>query len=690
MYLRSFWYRVGLLTGNDALCSGGNASLPTQHPAPHEGVTAAESGKPLQGVHTDHVMHEVGLAVDATSGLDAKLQRCAAYLENAQEEPIDELRLCLVRCALAARLQGLAPDHAWTSEQCACHAELLVKVEVVDALHFGLVRQVPVSDVEAVLQTALQQAASSPHGLEALRHLSDLCGQLQGWAEPRGYFCAQVLWDGLHQALDQLSAAGTTPEQAFRLSLLEEDLRHGPVGRFCSALRERDLWTAADGVRSLKALPNSDALVMQWACDVVGALKDELARQGLSMDWTTIGSRTPGEDRAIDPGRRFAVALRAWGVLRCMGSGIEAIRPFEPMLLNWLRAQLLTDEVQPAVRGLLEEAPGGSRVHSLLMELFARTMCSPQTAEEDLMRLVLNYAEHVELADALTPIWAPSAPNEALMSGFDRLCAIALRLSECVDHPSLSEAPTASWRAGWTVLLDMSRAMLAEKDALLTTPPALWMQAYLSSQRKSSAAPRQRNLVERLWTGTAANGLRSPVDGYVLTRPGQHQSTASGLELMPFWTPEAWQAMVDGLAPFLSSGLTEDEKAASVRRNLMGILLLHEGDLVRFAANMARNGRFTKDADWITASVEACQQWADEVLRKGETSASRAYFLADIWAGFAAERPDWLASVKGPYPWVEKAVEAIKAIGETRDAINWTAAYSRIWRLLREHCLKKQ
>ncbi len=618
-------------------------------------------------VHLDHLRREVEASLDEASSLDDVLGQCAAWLECREGGLPDRAHQCLVTCAVALHLERLPPDHAWSDAQRLRCAALKAQTWL-PPLDVDLICRLPLGDADAVLRLALQQAADSPDCDDHLLPLATLFVQLQGEERPQVWGLAWALRDGLLQVLGQWQVSPMDAVALSRRAWIEQRLDEGWVGRFGRALRIGDLPAAVVCVQHVQAL--NEALAVAMATDLMQVVKQALAQAGLTVEWTAIKTTPVLEDRTGDPPRRFVAVLRAWSVLRCLD--MPPSRPLALSCERWLRGHLLTDEARPAVLGLLSGAHGDPALPPTLMDLFEQAMCSPGARAADVEWLILRYAERIDLADVLAPIRAPVDPKMPPVSGFDRLCALARKLADPASRQRAAKACQDAWRPGWAVLLGLSQHLFERAGETIVmgeenlVQPHIHMHIYLRRQRKRPSVPGVCALFDSLWLCSAANGLCSPFDGLVLLTCGLDESPVSHGELLPFWTPGVWESLFARLAPYAAKGMSESQRQALLRRNLMGILLRSTPRAVSSAVHLAGRQRFAQGAAWATASVLACQQWADE-RRQGQAWPFEE--LARLWRHYAIEDPDWLVSTRTSHPWVGMAVDLLDDIEKQGDLV---------------------
>lgn len=70
-------------------------------------------------------------------------------------------------------------------------------------------------------------------------------------------------------------------------------------------------------------------------------------------------------------------------------------------------------------------------IRAFVMEVLAKLLSSPHCSDQAIEQLLQSYADHTDLRELLSPIWAPDAPaNEGKpVSGLDRVWSIAQRLA---------------------------------------------------------------------------------------------------------------------------------------------------------------------------------------------------------------------------------------------------------------------
>jgi hypothetical protein len=522
-------------------------------------------------------------------------------------------------------------------------------------------RHVSLNDLESVLNGALQDAVDDSNWSDHLLHYARLFDQLQNDKEwPDGFIVARALRDGLLQALDQRSASTMSLDEVSRRASIEQRLDEGPIGRFGRALRTGDLPAAVACVHDMQAL--NEALALEMASDVVEALTIKLAQADLTVGWTTLETRPLFEDRTTDLPRQFDVVLRALSVLQCLNMAPSL--PLASSCQRWLLEHLPTDGVKPAVLGLLSDAREDQALRSAVMDLFEQALCSPSAQPAEVEWLILHYAEHIDLVDVLGPIRAPADPKALPLSGFDRLLTLARKLNLPSYRERAGAARQDAWRPGWAVLLDLSQYLFEREGEVdfdgmneegTPVPPRRQLFGYLRSQLRSKAAGIE-DLVLGMWVCSASNGLSTPYDGTLLLK-WQFARSYEKTALLPFWESPLWERLLAALAPHAVKGLSEPKQQALLRRNLMGILLRCSPHLIMVAAELVDEQRFAQGPDWATASVEACLQWADQVCAGVSKEDSKGLDLARLWRSFGAQHPDWLDSMKTPYPWVGRAID---------------------------------
>ncbi|NIM43111.1 MAG: hypothetical protein GTN84_17865 [Hydrogenophaga sp.] len=548
---------------------------------------------------------------------------------------------------------------------------LVIEKAGVKLLDVEQLRRVALSDIESVLNDALQDAVDDPNWSDHLLHYAGLFDQLQSDSQwPDGLIVARALRDGLLQALDQRGASALGLDELSRRALIEQRLDDGPIGRFGWALRTGDLHAAAACVQEVQAL--NEVLALEMASDVVEVLTTELAHADLRVGWATIETRPVFEDqigyRMADLRRQFVVVLRAWSVLQCLNMAPSL--PLASSCQRWLLERLPTDEVQPAVLDLLKESRNDRALRSVLMDLFEQALCSSSAKPEELEWLILQYAEHIDLADVLAPIRPPADPKALPVSGFDRLIELAQKLADPSHRERVGQAHQDAWRTGWAVLLDLSQYLFEHKGETSCLdvgeeeiPLAAWQQLphYLRRRDREPKVSGADTLFFGIWLCSASNGLRSvTTDGYMLSRLGLKWSQMKGYDLLPFWEPPVRERLFASLASHALKGLSQPQQQALLRRNLMGILLRSTVAVLTIAVKLAAQMRFAPGPDWATASVEACLQWADEVCGDTTIQGTKGEALAQLWRYYADRHPEWLDAMKTRYPWVSEAIDELE------------------------------
>jgi len=612
-----------------------------------------------ESIAVDHLRHEVDAAFARTSCLEEALVLCEVWLECLQTRP-DRAYQCLVKCALAVRLERMnqAADATWTDAQRSRFNDLQAKTGL-NPLDVDLLRRLPVGDLDSVLSVALQQAVDGPDGSDHLLSLASLFVKLQRGEGPWGFLVARSLRNGLFQVLEQTSASPMDPVDLSRRSWIERQLDRGPLGRFGRAMRTGDLPAAAACVQGLHTL--NETLAVEMATELMAAVRRELAQVGVVVEWTTVRSGSAFEDRTVDGPAPFAAVLRAWSVLRRLP--MEHCLPLTSSCHRWLQDQLLTEAAKPAVLGLLEGMREDPALQSALMDVFEVAMCSPGAKAADVEALILLYAEHIDLADVLAPIRAPLDPKTAPVTGFDRLCALVLKLADSSSRQWVEVARQDAWRGGWAVLSGLTEGLLEERSraefhedvrsALDLLFGRLWF------QKSQPTLPGAQALIDRLWLCTAANGLHSPLDRPFLVLWGLESSPVQSDKMLPFWESPVWEGLFACLAPHAVKGLSAAQQQALLRRNLM-VIFSRPGASSPFRQAMSLAGRqqFAQGAEWATALVEALACWADTLQAGIEMDSWYAHDLIGLVQHYAGAIPGWLEAVGVKHPWVCKAITA--------------------------------
>lgn len=599
--------------------------------------------------------------------------------------------------------------------------QLMKAVEELIPLGIDLIDRLPPDDVDTVLSVAVQQAAQNPDWPKHLTPLIGLVEALQLRGGIRDLATARSLLNCLGQALDQLHGLPVSEDARQAMALIEPRLRAALLTQVTASSGGADLWSAAKRVGDLHETKDEQgqSVAVDWTCqeDVLAVVRSLLRESGLTLRWAesmtleawALNAST--DDTASSGQQQLEAVLHALVILDGMHLG--AHHPSVDCLQRWLKSRVdawdliglvraasglfqgrtdgevvarevaklmevaLVGEAQKkAVLQLLQNPALTQADRSVLMECFAKVLSCPGTSFDSLEWIILNYAEHVDLIDVLSPIWEPTVPGDPHVSGIDRAVGIARRLATDPDrlhelryHTQDMQAPTAkNW--WFLVLFGSFYAGLEENPVPYAgADPGHDVRLCMSDNKVSFSQQRRVEFFCALWMPAVVNGMcHKRLDFEFLTHFKLRQVQA-------FWKREPRDPLLPLLRPSVRQSLSPLEQRRLLNSNVarMAVEAPHfsrvKGLIV---AEPDQPDRWTdEDFEGGTQSVEACLQKEcanlksrpprdDNELSLVEVGSTFYSDIGVFWAELAARRPQWLEAVSSQYPWLASAITAAK------------------------------
>lgn len=689
----------------------------------------------LRDVPNDRVMSVVDALVAKATTVEEALVLCEACLASVEQGPLDTERTCLVKCAIDQQLEKWPERQEWTRAQRSRHAGLTAKVRLdLDAFDVHLVDRLPPTAVDTVLGVAVQQAARH-HGWPG--RLTQLTGLAEAWQARGGsqdLAMARSLLNCLGQSLNQLHQVPMDKTAREAMGLIESRLCEALLTQVKVSIGVTSLWSAVKRIEAMREARDKEgkAAAVDWTCqeDVLAVVHSGLRQSGLTFRWA--GSMTleawasdAPTDEASLPGLRQQLAAVLHALAIADGMHLDAHHPSVDCLRHWLKERAGAwgpIELMRLSKGIFQGRHDAEAVEyeagvltrlmewtlvctahkdrvlqlltnptlpevdrSGLMECFAKVLSSPGTSLNNLGWIVLNYAEHVDLTDALAPIWEPTVPGDSLESGIDRAARIAHRLGTDPDRLHdlrfHTQDMTATTSKAWWFLLMFAQFCIDQRErafSLIGHDSGHDVHLFLSDSRGLSIPSRRHcvNFFGDLWARAVANGVcHKRLSFYLLSRT------------QPLLTEPAralWDRMYEPFLKLFRSSVRQSLDASQQLKllinNVIGMAVRapyfpHVKGLI--VSDPTRPESWTdEDFDRGMQSIEACverecaglKEYSD-YLKKSQQSCvdgepalvgiDKDTFALDIgtfWAELAAMRPAWLESVAVQYPWLPSVI----------------------------------
>lgn len=343
-------------------------------------------------------------------------------------------------------------------------------------------------------------------------------------------------------------------------------------------------------------------------------------------------------------------------------------KPHDGPSVKAVLKELLDDAGQanePVLQALSQATPP---IKALLLEMITKAMGSPHCTTSQLCALISAYAPHVALRRLLSPIWAPSSPNEPPISGLDRLFALAARLAGEPEQLNALQrqagdrwsSPTA-WE-GWDVLFALGQFIQGSPDAA-PWGEGLVIRAFLHQTMLSGGQAERRALFDDLWLSAVVNGLSPKVlDDHFMF------SEVSGVPAVSNVLRDRGQhpRLLARLCPGRCSDLDQRQQLALLNDNLAR-MAVRNPRLLPLLAPQHGDSWSGEDVERATASVEFTLQWwtASQAFEPPLIDLPQevlAPILLDVgrfWSGLARLKPEWWEGVLSRHPWLARVIEIV-------------------------------
>lgn len=343
-------------------------------------------------------------------------------------------------------------------------------------------------------------------------------------------------------------------------------------------------------------------------------------------------------------------------------------KPHDEPSVKAVLKELLDDAGHANEKVLQALSQATPQIKALLLEMITKTMGSPHCTTGQLCALIAAYAPHVALRRLLSPIWAPSSPDEPPVSGLDRLCALAARLAAAPEQLNALQrlagdrwsSPTA-WD-GWAVLFALGQ-FIQDSPQAAQWGEGLTIREFLHQSMWSGGQAERRALVDDLWLSAVVNGLSPKVlDDHFMF------SEVSGVAPVSNVLRDRSQhpRLLARLCPARCSDLGQQQQLALLNDNLAR-MAVRNPRLLPLLAPQGGDSWSSEDVERATASVEFTLQWwtASEAFAPPLIDLPQAVLaplvldVGRFWSGLARLNPEWWDGVLSRHPWLARVIDIV-------------------------------